>query len=518
MPVSHPFTERDLRQLRERGIPPERAAEYLAMLAAGMPHAVLDRPCTRGDGITVLSGAELERLCRRGEEAAWAGRLLKFVPASGAATRMFQALLAARSHAAVAATTVEELRNLPEYPVLREFMAGLERFAFHPDLEAALERQGARLDQPFEAGRFREILDCLLDIGGLAYADLPKGLIPFHRHPDHCRTPVAEHLLEARAYVRDRNGTVRVHFTVSPGHRAAVEGHVAELRRRYADGATRFDVTLSQQRPDTDTLAATLDNQPFREPDGSLSFRPGGHGALLANLNDLGADIVFIRNIDNVAVDGGAAIRGRKALAGLLAELQARVSEYLDGLRPEAAPSFVEEAQHFLHATLSVAPPEGLTRVPAAERIRFLRETLDRPLRVCGMVPAAGEPGGGPFWVRGSNGTCSLQIVESTQVDMEDPRQRDAFAASTHFNPVDLVCGVRDHSGACFDLTRFSDPRSAFISTKSSRGRRLKALEHPGLWNGGMARWNTVFVELPPETFTPVKTVLDLLRPEHQTP
>ena len=518
MPITHPFTQRDLKQLRDRGISTERAAGYLATFAEGLPQAVLDRPCTLGDGITVLDDAELDRLCRRGGEAARAGRLTKFVPASGAATRMFQALLTARSRAADAAATVEDLRDWPEYPALREFMARLERFAFHPDLEAALERQGKRLQALRDAGRFREVLDCLLNAEGLGYAGLPKGLIPFHRYPDDCRTPVAEHLVEARACVRDGDGTARVHFTISPEHRAAVERHVADVCRRYQDRDTRYEATLSEQRPDTDTLAATLDNRPFREPDGSLSFRPGGHGALLANLNDLGADVVFIQNIDNVAVESSVAIRCRKALAGFLVDLQTRVFDHLDGLHPEASPAYLDEAFDFVRAALSVSPPEAVTRAPTAERVRFLREALDRPLRVCGVVPSAGEPGGGPFWVRGSDGTCSLQIVESSQVDMAEPRQRDAFAASTHFNPVDLVCGVRDRSGACFDLMRFSDPRTAFISIKSGDGRKLKALEHPGLWNGGMAGWNTVFVELPPETFAPVKTVLDLLRPEHQTP
>ena len=514
MPVSHPFTERDLEQLRDRGISPERAAGYLATFAAGMPYAALDRPCTRGDGITVLDDAELERLCRRGEEAAWAGRCTKFVPASGAATRMFQALRAARDRASDAAATADDLRDVAEEP--REFMNRLEEFAFYPDLEAKLEDKGMRLQPLRGAGRFREILDCLLEPAGLGYAGLPKGLIPFHRHPGECRTPVAEHLTDARAYARDHQGTARVHFTVSSEHRTAMERHVAEARRRYEDKDTRFEVTLSEQRPGTDTLAATLANQPFREPDGNLALRPGGHGALLVNLGDLRGDIVFIRNIDNVSVNPGSAIRFRKALAGLLVELQRRVFDYLDRLHPGAAPSFVDEMSEFVRTTLSVTPPQGTARSPLAERVRFLRETLDRPLRVCGMVPSAGEPGGGPFWVKGSDGTCSLQIVESSEVDMEDPRQRKVFGASTHFNPVDLVCGVRDRSGACFDLMKFSDPRRAFISVKSSGGRPLKALEHPGLWNGGMARWNTVFVELPAETFAPVKTVLDLLRPEHQ--
>ena len=514
--TSYPFSERDLAQLRRRGIPPERAVAYLETFATGVPHAALDRPCTGGDGIMVIDEGDLDRLCRRSNEAAQAGRFLKFVPASGAATRMFQPLLAAGNHAAGTETTVDGLRDRPEYPALREFMASIERFAFHPELTAALERQGRRLQPLRDAGRFREVLDCLLGVEGLGYGELPKAVIPFHRYPNDCRTPIAEHLVQARAHVRDRSGTVRVHFTVSAEHRTAVEHHLAEACRRYEGNDARYDVTLSEQRPDTDTLAAGLDNRPFRQRDGSLSLRPGGHGALLANLNDLKADIVFIQNIDNVAVRAGAAIRYRKALAGYLVELQARLFEYLDGLHPGATPSFLEEALHFVRATLSVVPPEDLTGAPAADRIRFLQKTLDRPLRVCGMVPSTGEPGGGPFWVRGAGGTLSLQIVESAQVDMAQARQRDIFASSTHFNPVDLVCSVRDRSGTCFDLMRFSDPDSGFISIKSADGRKLKALEHPGLWNGGMADWNTVFVEVPQETCTPVKTVLDLLRKEHQ--
>ncbi len=516
MPVPQPFTEQDIKQLRGHGISPEQAAAHLATIAEGVPYTALERPCTPGDGITVLDQAELERLCWRGEEAAVAGRCVKFVPASGAASRMFQALLEARSRAGDAAATVDDLRDLPEYPSLREFMARTERFAFYPELKAALERRGKALEPLREAGRFREVLDCLLDPDGLGYAMRPKGLVPFHRYADGCRTPVAEHLLEARRYVRDRTGMVRVHFTVSSEHWGEVEEHVAALCRRYQDRDTSFDVTLSAQGPETDTLAATLDGQPLREPDGSLSLRPGGHGALLANLNDLAADLVFIQNVDNVAVYAGTAVRYRKALAGLLVELQARVFHYLDALHADPATVVVEEAARFVRDALSVALPDRLAGASADERGRFLRETLDRPLRVCGMVRSAGEPGGGPFWVRSADGACSLQIVESSQVDMEEPRQREALAASTHFNPVDLVCGVRRPSGASFDLMRFSDPRSAFVSVKSRGGRPLKALEHPGLWNGAMARWNTVFVEIPAATFAPVKTVLDLLRPEHQ--
>lgn len=516
MPISHPFTERDREQLRERGISPEQAAGQLAAFAAGAPYAVLDRPCTRNDGITVLQESEMDRLGRLGDEAARAGRLLKFVPASGAATRMFQDLAAARDRAPDLTARVAELEGLPEYPVLREFMDQIERFAFRSDLERELRNRGHRLRDLRDAGRFREVLDCLLDDRGLGYGALPKAVVPFHRYPDHCRTPVAEHLAQARSYVRNRNGRVRVHFTVSPEHRSAVERHVAETCRGYEDDATRYEVTTSEQRPDTDTLAAGPENLPFRRPDGSLLLRPGGHGALLANLNDLEADLVFIRNIDNVTVRPGAAIRYRKALAGCLAETQARAFEYLDRLRPGAAPSFLEDVLDFVRAVLSVVPPEGMEDAPAAERVRFLRETLDRPLRVCGVTPSAGEPGGGPFWVRGADGACSLQIVEAAQVDMAQPRQREAFAASTHFNPVDMVCGVRDRRGKPFDLAGFADPALVSISFKSGYGRRLRALELPGLWNGGMARWNTLFVEIPGECFAPVKTVLDLLRPEHQ--
>lgn len=519
MSIPPPFTERDREQLRERGISPGQAAGQLAAFAAGAPRAVLDRPCTRDDGIAVLCESELERLCRLGGEAARTGRFLKFVPASGAATRMFQDLTAARDRDPDRAARVADLEGLPEYPVLREFMDRTERFAFHSDLERELRRRGHRLRALRGAGRFREVLDCLLGDPGLGYGVLPKAVVPFHRYPDERRTPVAEHLALARDHVRDRSGRVRVHFTVSPEHRAAVERHAVETCRRYEDDATRYEVTLSEQRPDTDTLAAGPDDLPFRQPDGSLLLRPGGHGALLANLNGLDADVVFIQNIDNVTVRPDAAVRYRKAMAGCLVEIRARAFEYLDeldGLRPGAAPSFLDDAIDFVRTALSVVPPEGMKDAPAADRARFLRETLDRPLRVCGMAPSTGEPGGGPFWVRGADGACSLQIVESAQVDMAQPRQREVFAASTHFNPVDMVCGVRDRRGRRFDLARFADPSRVSISVKSSRGRKLKALELPGLWNGAMARWNTVFVEVPGECFAPVKTVLDLLRPEHQ--
>lgn len=485
-------------------------------LAAGTPHVLLDRPCTRGDGITVLENGELGRLCSLGEEAAKAGRFRKFVPASGLATRMFQALLKVKNAANDTAVAVEDLRDFPEFSVVREFMARLECFAFYPELETALQRQGKDLTLLRGTGRFREVLECLLDVEGLGYSDCPKGLIPFHHRGDEFRTPLAEHLVEAQAYVQDGFGTTRVHFTVSPDHRAVIERHVGQMRSLYEGYGAHLDVTLSEQRADSDTLTATLDNQPFRASDGRLLLRAGGHGSLLANLNELKADIVFIQNIDNIALDSRAAIRCRKALGGYLVELQARVFEYLDRLHPGATTSFLDEACHFVRTVLSVALSEDVTHRPA--RIRFLREALDRPLRVCGMVPVAGESGGGPFWVRGADGACSLQIVESSQVDLEEPHQRETFAVSTHFNPVDMACGVRDRSGVCFDLTGFGDTRGAIVSIKSNGEGRFKALEHPGLWNGGMAQWNTVFVELPPETFTPVKTVLDLLRPEHQAP
>ena len=366
-----------------------------------------------------------------------------------------------------------------------------------------------------------ELLAYLLTPRGLNYANLPKALLQFHRYAGHCRTPLEEHLVEAAAYAQDSQQVARLHVTVAPEHTEAVQAHIEAIRSRYERAGVRYDMSLSTQSPATDTIAVDLENTPFRDEHGQLLFRPGGHGALLANLEALAADIVFIKNIDNVLPDHlkETTYGYKRALGGHLVALQQQIFLYLKKLASGAVDAaLLHEIWAFAQQQLSMTMPQGGLHTPQHEQIRLLFDRLNRPLRVCGMVRNAGEPGGGPFWVEHTDGSMSLQIVEASQVDTASPEQRAIFAASTHFNPVDIVCGVRDYRGQPFHLTQFVDPDTGFISRKTYAGRTLKALELPGLWNGAMAHWNTVFVEVPLSTFSPVKTVLDLLRPEHQPP
>jgi hypothetical protein len=364
-------------------------------------------------------------------------------------------------------------------------------------------------------GDLKTVLTAALTDAGLNLANIPKGLIPFHHDVDHARTAFAEHLAEGLATCADDRGTVRLHFTVAPEFETTIAEHLAEAKARMAPDV-EIRMTFSVQHPATDTVAVAPDNSPFRDDDGQLVFRPGGHGALLRNLNEVQGDIIFVKNIDNIVPEhlAGTTVRWKCILGAYLAELQDEICAHLHHLTAEAlAGSAVEAAYTFcrdtLHLDLSHVPAEGDGRVDAIIKL------LDRPIRVCGMVRNEGEPGGGPFWVEKA-GRLSRQIVESAQVDPADCAQQAKLKTSTHFNPVDLVCGVRNMRGKSFDLARYVDEDAGFISSKSQNGRELKALELPGLWNGAMANWTTLFVEVPLATFNPVKTVMDLLRPTHQ--
>lgn len=512
------LTPRDLEELASRGISQERAQSYLDLIARGIRFTRLERPCLVGDGIITLGKEELHRLERVYEKTAQAGRATKFVPASGAASRMFQALLEARENARRGDLRLEEI-EAGDAEGLPRLLRQLKRFAFYDDLQAVARRHGTDLDSIVSEKRFVVLLDLMLTSAGLNYANLPKGLIKFHRYPDHCRTPIEEHLVEAAEYTRDGTGRARAHFTVAPEHHEAVKRHVARVAGLYQKQGTRLDIDFSVQKPSTDTLAADLDNRPLREANGDLVFRPGGHGALLENLNDLGGDIVLIKNIDNVLPDRlkPPTFVYKKALGGYLVELQKEVFGYAERLAAgNLDVRFLEQTREFAFERLSVRLPDHVAAGSLVAKNQFFQNRFNRPLRVCGMVPVRGEPGGGPFWVKDRDGVETLQIVEASQVDMNSQEQKRVFLSSTHFNPVDLVCGLRDQPGRCFNLLEFRDPDSGFIAVKSKDGRALKSLELPGLWNGGMAYWNTVFIEVPKETFSPVKTVFDLLRPEHQ--
>lgn len=507
------FSQKDLQHLTAHGHTPETVLAQIEMFKKGMPFTTLQRPCTVQDGIIVLQPSDMDALEALYAQAVSAGRVTKFVPASGAATRMFQTLLAVYEQ--------QEPVDSKNQQDFLPFITNLHQFAFYDALQELLGQYGSTIETLLQHGQYSELLGYLLTPKGLNYANLPKALLHFHRYADRCRTPLEEHLVEAAAYAQDSGQVARVHMTVTPAHAEAMQAHIEATRSYYERTGVRYEITFSVQSPATDTIAVDLEHQPFRDEQGDLLFRPGGHGALLTNLQALAADIVFIKNIDNVVPDHlkETTYRYKRALGGYLATLQQRVGAYLEQLATgEVDDALLGEIWTFARQQLAITAPAGWQHEPQHARRRFLLDRLNRPLRVCGMVRNAGEPGGGPFWVQHADGSQSLQIVEASQVDTTSPEQRAIFAAATHFNPVDLVCGVRDYRGQPFDLTRFADPDTSFISHKTYAGRALKALELPGLWNGAMAHWNTVFVEVPLSTFSPVKTVIDLLRSEHQAP
>ncbi len=517
------FTEEDLAQIRARGMSPDEVGKQVEEIRNGFPWAELDRPCTVGDGIVALDEDEVRRLSGVYAEAARSGRAMRFVPASGAASRMFKLLQSARNregglHEADLVREAEE--GDKRSARLLRFFRELKSLAFYDDLRESMARDGLDADAQLGEGRFDVCLEYLLSPKGMDAANLPKGLIPFHAYPDGTRrTPFEEQLVETSLTVQDDRGLARVHFTASPEHEEAIRSHLEKERARYEGEDTRFEIGLSLQMPRTDTIALDMEGRPFRGDDGRLLFRPGGHGALLENIDRLKGDLVFIKNIDNVVPDRlkESTVAYKKALGGVLVALQGEIFRQLEDLAAgEPSEDLLDRVWAFVLSRLSVQPPPEMRKGTRWEQRDFLFDRLNRPLRVCGMVRNEGEPGGGPFWVRNRDGGRSIQIVESSQVDMDSPDQKEIWSSSTHFNPVDLVCGLRDFQDRPFDLPAFRDPETGFVSIKSKGGRELKALELPGLWNGAMASWNTVFVEIPIETFNPVKTVLDLLREEHR--
>lgn len=496
------FSQSDREQFKKLGITPGQIQSQLDLFAKGPPRVTLQAPCTVGKGIRVFSGKELQELDGCFEQAQRQGRAMQFIPASGAASRMFREL-----HRFLQSTGPG-----PTDPQVAKFFQNLDQFPFTPKLLAHLQQKGLRDLKIHPAEGRKLFVRELLESEGLNFENLPKGMIPFHAYPGSVRTAFEEHLVEAAQLVRDAKDRCRIHFTVRKKQEKRIREFFGGVLPKFEKDGIRFILTFSVQKHSTDTLAVDLDNQPFRLKDGRLLFRPAGHGALLENLNECGGDIVFIRNIDNVSSDPHKplGLKYRRAMGGLLVRIQEKIFDYLKRLEGDAVtPALLEEtAQFFRHqfgGSADAEHPEKLIR------------QLSRPLRVCAMVPHHGEAGGGPFWVKDTEGSLSLQIVESAQVDRQDPAQIRVFRRSTHFNPVDMVCALKNVRGENFDLTGFRDEGAVFISRKSHGGRPLKALELPGLWNGSMADWNTVFVEVPVKTFAPVKTVLDLLRPEHQS-
>ncbi|WP_418193375.1 DUF4301 family protein [Alistipes putredinis] len=476
------FTKEDFVQMEEHGLTPAALETQLKNFREGFPFLPVTRAASCGDGIRVLDAAGIEQAAARYDRAKESLRVVKFVPASGAATRMFKDLF-------------EFVREGRRTAVVGELLANRRRFAFWPELRTII---GDDADE-------RQTVENIVT-EGLRYGETPKGLVSFHRYGDEVRKAVEEHLVEGAQYAA-AGGEVKIHFTVSPEHLTRFEALLAEKIPGYESRfGVKYRISFSVQDPSTDTLAVNSDCTPFRRADGRLLFRPAGHGALIGNLGKIDADIVFVKNIDNVTTDArrGDTVLYKKALAGVLLALQERIFEYLMALEVPGAE--LEPIAAFIENELCV-------KLPKDYGTALLRQVLDRPIRVCGMVRNEGEPGGGPFWVAGADGLETLQIAESNQIA---PEKRKLMRSATHFNPVDLVCSFRTSKGGRFDLREFVDPATGFISRKSDGGRELLAQELPGLWNGAMARWNTVFVEVPITTFSPVKVVTDLLRPEHQ--
>lgn len=502
----------DQQTLKSKGITREIFDGQLRRFETGFPYLRILDSARVGEGIFRLdAAARATAVARWDRYCADGGEVFKFVPASGAASRMFKSLFA----------FLDGEANAPaEGSDVDAFARRLADFAFYPQLDAACRRlYGRGACELRDNGEVKPVVKALLGAEGLNYGSLPKGLLEFHSYAEGSRTPLEEHLVEGALTAADKDGNVRLHFTVSPEHRSLFERKIADavpvLEQKLG---VRYTVTLSEQKPSTDTVAANPDGTPFRNDDGTLLFRPGGHGALIENLNDIDSAVVFIKNIDNVVPDAhrAATVEYKKVLAGYMMLVHDRIVEYLS--RIDSGDYTIETLREiiaFMHSTLNVRH-EKMKELEDGDLVLYLRAKLDRPLRVCGMVRNEGEPGGGPYITYNPDGSTSPQILESTQIDPGNADYKAMVAKATHFNPVDLVCYIKDVKGVKYDLPRYVDPATGFISSKSKSGRELRALELPGLWNGAMSDWNTVFVEVPVDTFNPVKTVNDLLRPAHQ--
>lgn len=476
------FNEKDLQQIAAHGLTLQAVETQIENFRRGFPSLKVVSAASPADGITVLTLEQAESYAAKFESRDSSVTVAKFVPASGAATRMFKELF-------------EFVNEDKRSKGIDTLLQNIEKFAFYPELKEVVS----------DFSDEKAVVSAIIK-QGLGYGSLPKGLVTFHSYESGARKAVEEHLVEGALYGA-ADGVVRLHFTVSPEHKEAFKALLAERTAKYEQMfGVKYDISFSEQKSSTDTIAVNPDNTPFRTDDGQLLFRPAGHGALIENLNEIDASVIFVKNIDNVTTDALRAdtVLYKKALAGLLLELQAQTFEYLTALKGGGAD--LAAVAEFVTSKLSVKLPESYDAA-------LLETILSRPIRVCGMVRNEGEPGGGPFWVANSNGTQTLQIAESSQISAEDMHlMKDA----THFNPVDLVCGVYAADGTKYDLCKYTDPETGFISSKSSGGRELRAQELPGLWNGAMANWNTIFVDVPISTFSPVKVVQDLLRSQHQ--
>ncbi len=505
------FTQKDEAQLNEKGIAKERVLQQIETFKEGIPFVTLEKAAIiKGGIVKVENEAELVSYY---EDTIEGKTILKFVPASGAASRMFKAMFNFVDAFDPSKETLGTYFDRTGDKAVQQFVEGMDKFPFHDELLQKIEGQYANEDE-----KAHLFVKTMLAEDGLNFGFYPKGLLPFHVCKRGAATPFKEHLKEAAWYAKT-NGKANLHFTISPQHEEMFKKEEGISVPRISQKTdTEFKVSYSFQKPSTDTVAVNRDNTPFRNADGSLLFRPGGHGALIENLNEQDADVIFIKNIDNVVIDNNLEAVGnsKKMLGGLLLKLQRATFGYAEELDNDPDTEKINEIATFAADQLNVVLPDGFQNMGNDEKQAVLKKYINRPIRICGMVKNEGEPGGGPFFIKDGQGNISLQIIESAQVDMSDSAQVSILKNSTHFNPVDLVCGVKNYKGEKYDLIQFVDHKQGFITDKTKDGKDLKAMELPGLWNGAMAFWNTIFVEVPLVTFNPVKTVNDLLKPSHQ--
>lgn len=512
------FSQSDLEQIAKHGINLETIEKELQIFNQGIPKTWLERAATPGDGISQFSEGQFLAAAKYFDSRKDSFKLKKFVPASGAASRMFKFLSTFLNEFDMTKDTINAYINRNNMTALSIFLAGKDKLPFYKELVEKVDFNKKDGELRESDRRNYDLIKTLLSPDQFDYCSKPKGVLPFHRYPDRIATPIEEHLREAARYATS-NGISNLHFTVSEDHQSEFEEVIDSVKAGIEESTNvRINVNFSYQDKATDTIGVDLQNKPFRDDQGKLVFRPGGHGALINNLNAIDADIVFIKNIDNVIQNHIEVITlYKKALAGILIQTQETIFDYLKRIESGyVEQEDIEQMMDFLKKELHIVVFSDFAKFTTANKLAYIKQKLNRPLRVCGMVKNEGEPGGGPFWVRGQLGNISLQIVETSQVELQNPQQVSIIQQSTHFNPVDIVCSAKNYKGEKFNLIDFVDHERGFIVHKAKNGRELKAYELPGLWNGAMAKWNTIFVEVPLVTFNPVKTVNDLLKPAHQ--
>jgi hypothetical protein len=516
--AKYKLTNADFEQIKNHGIALDKIEGELFLFESGIPKVYLKKPATIHDGIVKLTADDFKNYAALFDQKKSDLKLKKFVPASGAASRMFKFLNEFLNEFNAEDETINAYINRKKDKNLPVFLAGIEKFPFYEEVKSKVKKLIPNYYSLEVHEKNYHFIKLMMDSNHFDFANKPKAALDFHKYTSHIATPVEEHLNECASYAASK-GVSHLHFTVSENHENLFQQIIDEVKKKVENKTnTSLNVRYSYQNKSTDTIAVAINNKPFRDENGHLVFRPGGHGALIHNLNNLNADVIFIKNVDNVIQNHTEVTTlYKKALAGVLLDLQQEVFRILKDIDANK----IEEKQinfivDFMQKKLNIELIENFKNYTFENKIASIKNKLNRPIRVCGMVINEGEPGGGPFWIKSFRENISLQIIESSQVDVTNPEQLEIVAKSTHFNPVDLVCGIKNYCGEKFDLIDFIDHSTGFIVHKNNKGKDLKGYELPGLWNGAMAKWITIFVEVPLVTFNPVKTVNDLLKPAHQ--